>query len=149
MKREMQSNNDKATDYAKRMRRFVDDAMNGKLAVPMRHGRVNVSAVAAILGFARERFHSNELLEAELKRLRTFLNEQPEVSLPADTPKELKALEMRIQTLEKALLLKSIELEAMRDAHLRQEHAEELLLRTGRIIQPFQRPGPAFRPTAQ
>lgn len=149
MKRERLSNNDKATDYVNRMKRFVDDAMTAKLQVPMKHGRVNTSAVAANLGFPRERFYSNDLLAAELERLRAFLNEQPNTTVAPGTPKEVKALIMRIQGLEKALLLKSIELESMRDLHLRREQAEEHLLRTGRIIQPFQRDGLANRQAGQ
>ena len=141
MSREVISNNDKAALYVTKMKRFVDKVIAGEIHVPIQHGRVNASMVAKQLGFARERFHSNALLEAELTRLRQFMGENASTaSRTGEVDKEVRVLEARIKTLEKSLLLKTIELETLREEYRRREHAEDHLLRTGRIIHPFHRP---------
>jgi predicted RNase H-like nuclease (RuvC/YqgF family) len=139
MKRENASNNEKAAAFVKKMNDYVDDAVAGRVLVPMRHGQVNVSAVAKKLGFARERFHSNKFLENEMSRLRAFMGDSPDQEINSThSDKEIKALETRIKALEKALFLKTMELEAIREDNFRKEHAEEHLLRTGRVVHPYQ-----------
>lgn len=143
MKRETASNNEKAATFVKKMREFVDEALQGKAEVPMRHGQVNVTAVAEKLGFARERFHSNKALAQEMARLLEFMGQVAITEAkPGHSNKEMRALEARVKTLEKALLLKTIELEAVREQTLRRDQAEEYLLRTGRVIHPYQRQYP-------
>lgn len=134
------SNNDKAAQYVAKMKDYVDNAIAGDVVIPMLRGRINASAVGAKLGFDRERFYSNELLEKEMNRLREFAGEEIVViAKPVHSDKEIRTLEARIKTLEKLLLLKSLELEAVREENVRRERAEDHLLRTGRVVHPVER----------
>lgn len=134
------SNNDKAAQYVAKMKDYVDNAIAGNVVIPMLRGRINASAIGAKLGFDRERFYSNELLEKEMRRLREFACEEIIVAAkPVHSDKEIRTLEARIKTLEKLLLLRSLELEAFREENVCRERAEEHLLRTGRVVHPFER----------
>lgn len=132
---EIRSNNAKASEYASRMSTFVDETIAGFQSIPMRHGKINWSAIARSLGFDRERFHSNDELKQQMERLRLYAHEHPKttpaIQLGED---EIKKLRDRIRDLEEKLAIKTAECDSFYEETVRRKRAEEWLLRTGRVV---------------
>lgn len=129
-------------ENVRRLRAYLDDLEAGGLALPVRQGRVNVSAVALACGFDRQVLYKNPSAKEMLSEAEARLgldrgdgedaaeDEKPAVRTPDQRDRRIHKLEQENAALR-------AEATGLRERLRRLRHVEEHMTETGRWVAPL------------
>lgn len=126
-------------ENANRLRTYLDGLAAEGLALPMRNGRVNISAIALICGFDRQVLYKNPAAKELLAQAEAALGLVDTAEAEDDKPavKSPDQRDRRIHKLEQENASLRAEVVGLRERLRRIRHVEDHMAESGRRVAPL------------
>ena len=127
-------------ENVRRLRAYLNDLQKQGLPLPVRQGKVNVSAVALACGFDRQVLYKNPAAKEMLEEAEVALGIEPEAGGTDDKKPIVRGpdkRDRRIHTLEQENAALRAEVAGLRERLRRVRHVEDHMAETGRWVAPL------------
>ncbi|MGX9982575.1 hypothetical protein [Methylobacterium fujisawaense] len=127
-------------ENVRRLRAYLDELQAQDLPLPVRQGKVNVSAIALACGFDRQVLYKNPAAKEMLAEVEAALGVEAEADEDEDEKPSVRTpdkRDRRIHTLEQENAALRAEVAGLRERLRRVRHVEEHMAETGRWLAPL------------